>query len=110
MKNRKVRKQLIKKVTGWRQGPTNPNGHIYSTSSYMHGQDFTGQWGDNNFANDVGRPVAKGDGPLQHFFAKGPNHPCQFFHGEKACVYIYAFRMFVSYIYFQQPASDSYIF
>ena len=44
MKNAKYEnKKAInkKKVLGWRQGPTNPNRHTYSTSLYMHGQDFT---------------------------------------------------------------------
>ena len=73
MQNMKIRKQLIKKVTGWRQGQTNPKRHRYSTSLHVWTRLY---WtvGDNNFANNVGRPVAK-DGPLRHFFAKGPNHP-----------------------------------
>ena len=39
------KKAIKKKVIGWRQGRTNPNRHTFSTSLYMHGQDFTGQWG-----------------------------------------------------------------
>ena len=70
------KKAINKKVTGWRQGPTNPNRHIYFTSLYTHGQDFTEQWGAIILKTMLAGLLQKDMVHYDIFFAKGPNHPC----------------------------------